>query len=116
MKVHWGVRDRDIRSSQGAEAFDVGRDNGQVETDWQGEKQENKSRKRRELGVLEVGLLIVKPSVIWVVRLELGPWWKERGIQISLRMTFLHRGGRALLPSKEAAGKAGGKLGTLFRT
>ena len=63
MKVHWGVRDRDIQGSQGAEGFDVGRDNGQVETDWQGETQEGtKAGNAGSWRVLEVGLLIVKPQ------------------------------------------------------
>lgn len=63
MKIHWGVRDHDTQGSQGAEAFDVGRDNGQVETDWHGEMQEGtRAGNAGSWGVLEVGLLIVKPQ------------------------------------------------------
>ena len=106
MKIHWGVRDRDTQGSQGAEAFDVGRDNRQVETDWQGETQEGtRAGNAGSWGVLEVGLLLWNPNVSRVVGLELGPWWKER-FQINLRITFLHRGGRALLHSKGSSRKS----------
>lgn len=52
----------------------MGRDNGQVETDWQGEKQEGtKAGNAGSWGVLEVGLLIVKPQCHLGGEAELGP-------------------------------------------
>lgn len=70
-----------------------------------------KHRKAQEQETRELGSpckwvsSLWNPKVIWVVRLGLRPWWKER-IQINLRMTFLHRGGCALLHSKGSGRKS----------